>query len=210
MSFTFDFTEQKLAQAIKNNDISKWYAAVCEYLPQYQINTVQRVSAWLAQCGHESGDFKLLQENLNYSAKGLRTVFGKYFLTEDMALQSQRQPEKIANIVYANRMGNGAVTSGDGWKFRGRGLIQVTGKDNYTACSKALYGDLILLEDPDLLCDIDGAVRSACWFWNFRKLNADADREDHVTVTRKINGGNHGLDDRILRYNNVFRVLNSN
>jgi putative chitinase len=209
MSFTFNFTQEKLAKCIKNTQSASWYPALVDILPKYQINTEKRVSAWLAQCGHESGDFNILQENLNYSAKGLKTVFSKYFLTEEMANQYQRNPEKIANYVYGNRMGNGPENTGDGFKFRGRGLIQITGKQNYTACSEALYGSKILLENPDLLVEIDGAVRSACWFWNSRKLNTEADKEDHVALTKKINGGTHGLDDRIARYNRCFPILNS-
>ena len=203
----FDFTLDKLQRCIKNSKISEWHAPLCELLPQYQINTTKRVGAWLAQCGHESGDFKLLIENLNYSAKGLRSIFPKYFLTEEAAISYQRQPEKIANKVYSNRMGNGSEQSGEGWKFRGRGIIQITGKENYTKCSQTLYGNLILLENPDLLCEIDGAIRSACWYWNSRSINGDADKEDHITVTKKINGGTIGLDDRIERYNHCYKIL---
>lgn len=207
MTFTFSFTQEKLASAIKNSKIDIWFSILEETLPKYQIITPERVSAWLAQCGHESANFTALQENLNYSAKGLRTIFGKYFLTEDAANEYQRNPQKIANRVYGNRMGNGNESSGEGWKFRGRGLIQLTGKDTYRMCSKALYGSEILLENPDLLCDPDGAVRSACWFWNSKKINEDADKEDHVAITKKINGGTHGLDDRISRYNTCIAIF---
>ena len=207
MNFEFNFTPEKLQACIKNPKSLDWYQAICDILPEYQIINVYRVASWLSQCGHESGDFKLLQENLNYSAKGLRTVFPKYFLTEEMAMEFQRQPEKIANKVYGNRMGNGPEASGEGFKFRGRGIIQITGKDNYKRCSMALYGDERLLDTPELLCEIDGAVRSACWYWNSRNINPDADRQDVVTVTKKINGGTIGIEDRRERYNHCLNVL---
>jgi putative chitinase len=208
MSFDFDFTPEKLANCINNSHINEWYEHIVAVLPDYEINTVNRVACWLAQMGHESGDFKFTSENLNYSAKGLRGVFGKYFPTDELAQQYQRQPEKIANRVYANRMGNGAESSGDGWKFRGRGIIQITGKSNYTTCSETLYGDPnILLDNPDILCEMDGAVRSACWFWNSRYLNDWADSLDNLTVTKKINGGTHGLADRDQRLQKNLTIL---
>lgn len=207
MSFEFDFTPDKLQACIKNPNIAEWYEPICDILPEYQINNPRRVAAWLAQCGHESADFKFMQENLNYGAKGLRSIFGKYFPNDELANSYQRQPEKIANRVYGNRMGNGPEESGEGWKFRGRGIIQITGKDNYRRCSLALYGDESLLDDPDLLCQIDGSIRSACWYWNSRNLNADADREDQLTVTKKINGGTHGLEDRLARYKHCIGIL---
>jgi len=207
MGFDFDFTPEKLAACINNPNIDQWYGPLVDILPQYAINTRLRVAGWLSQCGHESGDFKFLQENLNYGAKGLLTVFPRYFPTQALAESYQRKPEMIANRVYGGRMGNGAEPTGDGWKYRGRGLIQITGKDNYTRCSRTLYGNDILLENPDLLLDIDGAIRSACWYWNSRNINVDADNRDVLTMTRKINGGTHGLDDRQRRYNNCMAVL---
>ncbi len=208
MGFDFDFTQDKLAACIKNPNIGAWYDALCEILPDYGITTVHRVAAWLSQTGHESMDFKAVQENLNYGAKGLMGTWPRHFPNESVANAYARQPEKIANKAYANRMGNGPEDSGEGWAFRGRGLIQVTGKDNYRKCSEALYGDQeVLLNDPDILCDADGAIRSACWFWNSRNLNADADRQDVLTITKKINGGTHGLDDRQARYNRYLQLL---
>jgi putative chitinase len=208
MSFDFDFTVDKLAQCINNSKINEWYDHIVQVLPDYEINTVNRIACWLAQMGHESGNFKFVVENLNYSANGLRSVFGKYFPTDALAQQYQRQPEKIANKVYANRMGNGDEASGDGWKFRGRGIIQITGKNNYVNCSQTLYGDAnILLDNPDILCEIDGAVRSACWFWNSRQLNDWADNLDNLTITKKINGGTHGLADRDQRLQKNLKVL---
>jgi putative chitinase len=207
MSFEFDFTPEKLHACIKNPNVNDWYEPISEILPEYEINNPRRVACWLAQCGHESADFKFMQENLNYGAKGLRGVFPKYFPTDEMAMSYQRQPEKIANRVYGNRMGNGPEDSGEGYKFRGRGIIQITGKDNYRRCSMALYGDESLLDDPDLLCEIDGAIRSACWYWNSRHINGDADKEDLVTVTKKINGGTIGIEDRLARYHHCIDIL---
>lgn len=207
MNFDFNFTQDKLSDCISNNDLSIWYIALCDILPKYSINTKKRVAAWLAQTGHESGDFKFLVENLNYSTKGLRTVFPKYFPTDYIASQYARQPEKIANVVYANRLGNGNTISGDGWKFRGRGLIQVTGRSNYKDCSTMLYDSDLLLKSPELLQDVDGAIRSACWFWNKNNLNSLADAGDIVTISKRINGGTTGLQDRLNRYNNCLQVL---
>ena len=207
MSFVFDFTPEKLSKCINNPNAEQWFAALYEILPTYQINTKLRVAGWLSQTGHESGDFRAVQENLNYGAKGLRATFPKYFPTDDLAATYQRQPEKIANKVYGGRMGNGPESSGDGWKFRGRGLIQVTGKENYLRCSQALYGNDFLMQTPELLQDIDGAVRSACWYWNSRNINVDADRSDVMAMTKKINGGTHGLDDRQRRYAICMQVL---
>lgn len=207
MSFEFDFTPEMLATCMPAPHIDQWYEPICEILPDYEISNQYRLAAWIAQVGHESGDLKFMTENLNYGAKGLRGVFGKYFPTDEIANQYQRQPELIANRVYSNRMGNGPENSGDGWKFRGRGLIQVTGKDNYLRCSQMLYGDNRLLDEPDLLCEVDGAIRSACWFWNSRSLNDLADVQDIKEITRRINGGYNGLDDRIARYERALQVL---
>jgi putative chitinase len=126
-----------------------------------------------------------------------------------MALEYQRQPQKIASRVYGGRMGNGPEETQEGWLFHGRGLIQITGKDNYTHCSNALYGDLRLLDTPELLCQQDGAIRSACWFWNSRELNDFADNHDIITITKRINGGTLGLAERTERYHRALEVLGS-
>lgn len=207
MTFSFDFTPDKLAACIPNPKIGDWYDVLVKNLPDYQITTPNRVAQWLAQIAHESGDFRLLTENLNYGAKGLRATFPKYFPTDQLANSYARQPERIANRVYGGRMGNGPEASGEGWRFRGRGLIQITGKSNYTACSQALYGDLVLLDYPEILTEPDGAVRSACWYWTYRKINDPADTADTVECTRRINGGTNGLDDRLARYNRYRRIL---
>lgn len=175
-----------------------------EILPRYDINTKDRVCAFLAQCGHESGNFSLTVENLNYSAEGLLKIFGKYF-TKETAPQYARKPEKIANRVYANRMGNGDEASGDGWKFRGRGYIQLTGKDNYITCGNSIGTDL--LESPEYLTSVEGAVVSACWFWDKNNLNPIADRCEMKTLTKRINGGFNGLDHRMELYQKAQAVL---
>ena len=208
MSFDFDFTQDKLHHLIpKVKNISEWYDAVCDALPQYHINDVARVSAFIAQCAHESGGFTLLSENLNYSADGLRRIFSKYFPTQELANQYARKPEMIANRVYSSRMGNGNEASGEGWKFRGRGLIQLTGKDNYRRCSQFLFEDNTLLEQPDVLTQPYYALHSACWFWYANKLNELADMQDIRMMTKKINGGFIGLEDRVKHYNHAIEVL---
>ena len=193
---------------------SKMYKDKCEYylealnliLPEYQINTKLRLCHFLAQIIHESGHLKYNQENLNYSAKALRSVFGKYFPTDALAEQYARKPEKIANRVYANRMGNGDEDSGDGWLRRGRGLIQLTGTDNYKACSKALNIDL--MKNPDLIVsNAEVCVKTACWFWSSKRLNEWADKDDIITITKKINGGYNGLEDRTKILNTAKKVL---
>jgi putative chitinase len=179
-----------------NSEDCKYYLnAFNEILPIEGIDTTLRLSHFLSQVIHESGHFKYKSENLNYSAKALRSVFGKYFKTDAIANEYARKPEKIANRVYANRMGNGDENSGDGWKYRGRGLIQLTGADNYKRCGEALGLDLI--SNPDLIInDPDVCVKSACWFWNSKNLNNYADNDDCVSITKKINGGLNGIDDR--------------
>jgi len=164
-------------------------------LPKYGIAESRlRLAHFFAQVMHESGSMRFDMENLNYSAKALRQVFGKYFKTKKQAENYARQPEKIANKVYANRIGNGKEPRGDGWKYRGRGLIQLTGKNNYRAFSKWI-GDKNIMDDPDLV-DSTYAVHSAVFFWERNKLNRLADKDDIDAVTKKINGGDNGLAHR--------------
>lgn len=159
------------------------------------IDTKERINSFLAQCGHESGGFTRFVENLNYSAKGLRATFPKYFPDDAIATAYERKPEKIANRVYANRMNNSNESSGDGWKFRGRGPIQLTGKANYEMFSKDTGIDL--LQNPDLvLSDNTILLKTAIWFWNKNKLNDFADKKDIKGMTKKINGGFIGLEER--------------
>lgn len=199
-------TQDQLQQLIpKNSHVDQWCDALNTVLPRYQIDTPKRVAAFVAQCGHESAGFTALKENLNYGAPGLMTTFKKYFPTQELANSYARQPERIANRVYADRMGNGNEASGDGWRYCGRGLIQLTGKNNYTAFAASI--DMPVEEVPAYLETFEGAVESACWFWNTNKLNQYADSGDLDTMTRRINGGLHGIDDRRARYNNALTVL---
>lgn len=184
---------------------SYWINSLNQLLPVYEINTPKRIAAFIAQCAHESGGFRFLSENLNYRAESLMKTFPKYFHTKELATQYARKPEKIANRVYANRMGNGNEKSGDGWKYRGRGLIQLTGKDNYTWFAASL--EISTEEASEYLETFEGAVQSACWFWETNKLNVEADAGDIKKMTRKINGGYIGLDDRIKHYNHALHVL---
>jgi putative chitinase len=172
-------------------------------LPAAGINTKERVNMFLAQCGHESAGFSRFTEGLNYSAKGLRATFPKYFPDDATAVKYARQKEKIANKVYANRMGNSPESSGDGWKYRGRGMIMITGKDNYIAFSKDMNIDAV--NNPDLLAiDLSVAIKSAIWFWNKNNLNRYADAKDILGATKKINGGTNGLEDRKKHYNELM------
>lgn len=189
--------EQLLAiNSNKNPEMCKYYIdALNKVLPEYKINTKLRLCHFLAQILHESGNLKYKSENLNYSAKALRSVFPKYFKTDEIANQYARKPEKIANRVYANRMGNGDEASGDGWLFRGRGLIQLTGHDNYKLCGASIK--LNLLENPDLLINTaEASIKAACWFWDKNNLNILADKDDIKTITKRINGGYNGIEDR--------------
>lgn len=165
----------------------------------------EQVADFISQTGHESLDYNILEENLNYSRDGLLRTFGKYF--RGVSVDSYaRQPKKIASRVYAYRMGNGSEESGDGWRYRGRGILQVTGRDNYAKCSSYIYNDKnILLENPDLLLEKEGAVMSAIWYWDVNNLK---DITDFETLTRRINGGINGIDDRWARYNRAMEVLN--
>jgi len=203
------FTEDAVRQLIpKVKNFEEWYTNLGDILPEYDIDTPKRVAAFMAQCGHESGGFTLMQENLNYSAKGLRGTFGKYFPNDEVAKLYERKPQMIANRVYANRMGNGDEASGEGWYFRGRGIVQITGKNNYTKCSQSLFESNVLVENPDLLLETEYAIHSACWFWSAARLNELADIGDMKTMTKRINGGYIGLEDRINHYNHAIDILN--
>ena len=206
MAFTFDFTRDQLAQIIPGNPhVDHWHEALSLLLPDYEIDTPQRVAAFLAQCAHESGGFKFLKENLNYRAVTLRKVFPKYFPDDAIAEAYAMRPEQIANRVYASRMGNGGEHSGDGFRYCGRGLIQLTGKQNYTRFAESI--DTPVEEIPEFLATFEGAVQSACWFWETNNLNKEADAGDIKTMTRKINGGFIGLEDRIKHYEHALHVF---
>ena len=188
-----------------NHNVEQWHVALTQLLPEYGIDTPEREAAFLAQCAHESGDFQAIKENLNYKAASLQKVFPKYFPTEELANAYAKQPEKIANRVYANRMGNGDEASGDGYAHCGRGLIQLTGKANYQAFADSMEGNLN--EVADYLATFEGAVQSACWFWETNNLNELADSGDIKAMTKKINGGYIGLEDRIEKYEKIKELL---
>jgi len=204
-----ELTKEQLKQLLpKNPYIDHWHNALSQLLPDYDINTAQRIAAFIAQCSHESGGFTALKENLNYKAATLRKIFPKYFPTDAMAAEYAAMPNKqeaIANLVYANRMGNGPPESGDGYKYCGRGLIQLTGKSNYIAFADSL--EISPEEASEYLSTFEGAAQSACWFWESNKLNQWADKGDIVTLTKRINGGTIGLEDRIKHYEHALHVL---
>tara|TARA_R110002126_G_scaffold31113_2_gene100697 strand:- start:460 stop:1071 length:612 start_codon:yes stop_codon:yes gene_type:complete len=179
----------------------KWIDALNQVCEKYEINTALRIAGFLSQCGHESGGFRYTVENFNYSAARLLMVFPHYF-NADSAKNYEYKPEKIANRVYASRMGNEDEASGDGWKYRGRGLIQLTGKDSYAAFSMA--ADNNSLVEPDLLEQPELAAMSAGWYWSTRKINNLADAQDVLGMTKRINGGTNGLDDRQMRYSRLI------
>lgn len=185
--------------------VDHWVEALNQLLPDYEINTPKRVAAFVAQCAHESGGFRFLSENLNYKAESLMKVFPKYFHDIGTAKQYEKQPAKIANKIYANRMGNGDEASGDGFKYRGRGLIQLTGKTNYEWFAASI--EVSPEEASQYLETFEGAAQSACWFWESNNLNKWADAGDIKQMTKIINGGYIGLDDRIKHYNHMLHVL---
>lgn len=199
-------TKEQLAQLLPGNPyVDEWYEALSQLLPDYDINTPQRVAAFIAQCAHESAGFKFLKENLNYRAESLMRVWPRHFPNIEIAKQYAHKQEKIANRAYANRMGNGNEASGDGWRFCGRGLIQLTGRNNYEAFAESI--ETPVEEIPEYLATFEGAAQSACWFWETNNLNKWADQGDIVTLTKKINGGTIGLEDRIKHYKHALEVM---
>jgi putative chitinase len=215
--------EHIVAAGVKQATAEKWARAVSLACQEFGIDTAQRIAGFLSQCAHESGGFERLQENLNYSADGMAGIWPKRFAVlgpdkkpvkkdgknqpNKFALALHRKPEMIANVVYSGRMGNGPTESGEGWKYRGRGLKQLTGKDNHRTCSEGLGVDLV--ENPDLLLDPVYAARSAAWFWATNKCNSFADSGDIEGLTKRINGGLIGIDDRKKRYASAMRSLSS-
>lgn len=203
---TINFTEQQLAKIIPGNKyVSKWHTALTTFLDDYSINTPQRLAAFLAQCAHESAGFTALVENLNYRPESLMRVWPRSFPTAAIAQQYGHKPAAIANRTYANRMGNGDEASGDGFRYCGRGLIQLTGKSNYQAFANSIKTDITKL--PEYLTTFEGCVQSACFFWKSNNLNQYADTGDIIKITKIINGGVLGLDDRTARYQNALNVL---
>lgn len=209
MAFTFNFTQDQLQAIIpQNTHVEHWYESLCQILPDYEIDTPQRVAAFLAQCAHESGGFTAIQENLNYRAVTLRKVFPKYFPTDALADEYANKPNKqeaIANRVYANRMGNGPEESGDGYRYCGRGLIQLTGKQNYSKFAESI--ETPVEQVTEFLQTFEGCVQSAAWFWEANNLNQYADSGDILTMTKRINGGTIGLEDRTKHYHHALEVF---
>ena len=202
-------TPEQLREILpKNPYIDQWCEALNKILPDYEINTPQRVAAFIAQCAHESGGFVFLKENLNYRAASLRKIFPKYFPDDAIANDYASRPNKqeaIANRIYGGRMGNGPEDYGDGYRFCGRGLIQLTGRNNYEAFAESI--ETPVEEIPEYLQTFEGAVQSACWFWETNNLNQYADTDDIKTMTRRINGGFIGLEDRIKHYEHAKHVF---
>ncbi len=207
---SFEFKEEHLAAMIPTNkNVSSWYKAMMEIFPKYEINTPNRIAGFIAQCAHESNDFNSLEENLNYREETLLKVFPRYFGPGKRdAKEYARNPEKLANYVYmdefrSSKMGN--VKEGDGWRFRGRGLKQLTGRDNYTNFGKSV--GMTAEQAAEYVATEIGAIESACWFWNAKKLNAIADSGDITKMTKVINGGSIGLADRKARWERALAIL---
>jgi putative chitinase len=184
-----------------------WVDALNETFQRFDISTPVRQASFIGQCGHECANFKVLEENLNYRAETLMKLWKSRFPTIEIANEYARNPKKIANTVYSNRMGNRDEASGDGYRFRGRGCIQLTGSANYHHAGQALGVDFIM--EPDLVATPQYAALTAGWFWNTHRLNEFADVRDYKTMTKKINGGFIGLDDRIKHINEALQVLTS-
>lgn len=183
----------------------QWVDALNETFARFDISTPIRQASFIGQCGHECGSFKVLEENLNYKAETLMKLWKSRFPTIEVANEYARNPKKIANKVYASRMGNRDEASGDGYRFRGRGCIQLTGHANYFHAGQACGEDFVM--NPDLVATPRYAAMTAGWFWNTHKLNQYADGSDFVTMTKKINGGTIGLQDRINHINHALQVL---
>ncbi len=184
----------------------QWVDALNETFQRFNILTPNQQASFIGQAGHESGNFRMLEENLNYRAETLMKVWPKRFPTLEFAKQYEKNPKKIANSVYANRMGNRDEASGDGFRFRGRGLFQLTGHAGYFHAGQALGEDFVM--QPELVATPKYAAMTAGWFWDTHKLNQYADRTDYLMMTKKINGGTIGLDDRIRHINHALDILN--
>lgn len=201
-----NLTQDKLAKILtRNKNVGMLYESLSKMFQKYEINTVNRIAGFLAQCGHESADFTVLKENLNYGANGLRATFPKYFATDAIATLYERQPEKIANRIYANRLGNGSESSGEGYRYRGRGAIQLTGKENYLEFARSINKTL---DDTVGYCETtEGALESSCWFWKIKNINFLCDKDDIIEMTKRVNGGTLGLEERKQKYQKAKELL---
>ena len=201
-------TLNQLKQFLPNNKyVSYWHHALEQLLPDYDIDSPRRIASFLAQCAHESAGFTALKENLNYKPATLLKLFGKYFTPELAAVYCAKpnKQEAIANRIYANRMGNGSEDSGDGYRYSGKGLIQLTGKSNYQAFADSL--EITPTDAAEYMQTFEGAAQSACWFWETNNLNKYADSADFEAMTKRINGGTIGLEDRKKHYAEALHIL---
>ena len=202
----FDFKVEQVAELLPRVNSLLWHDAMQRVLPKWDIDTIDRVAGFIAQTSHESAGYSVLTENLNYSAEALDKIFPKYFKRAGRDAQDyHRQPEKIANVIYANRMDNGDTDSGDGWRFRGGGILQLTGRHNYTQFGKA--EDMSAEEATEFVRSPIGALASACWFWDTNNINKYCDNQDITGMTKRINGGTIGLEDRKKHYAHALEVL---
>jgi len=206
--------EQFSAMIPTNREADDWYEIAVDMFKKYNIITNNRIAGFMAQCAHESRDFTALEENLNYSESSLNRVFGRYFGTgKRNAKEYARNPEKIANYVYqdefrSKRGALGNTNPGDGWRFRGRGIKQLTGRNNYSAFAKTVR--MTAEEAAEYVATKQGAFESACWFWKTNNIASYADKGDIVGMSKRINGGTIGLDDRKRRWNTALAILNGN
>jgi putative chitinase len=213
--FTFNFMLSHLQQMIPgNNESAEWYEALCAILPKYDITTPERVVGFVTQCAHESNNFRSLEENLNYTADTLVRVFRRYFTGSNGRNPKDyaRNPEKLANYVYMDRYRSragalGNIQPGDGWRFKGRGIKQLTGRNNYAAFGKTV--GMTAEQAAEYVATKKGALESACWFWSTRNLNRFADRRDIIGLSRAINGGDIGLADRRNRWDRGLAIVNA-
>ena len=202
----FEFTKKQVEAILRREDAEEWYDAMCESFPKYEITTPERVAGFIAQTAHESANYNTLTENLNYSGKALDAIFSKHFKRAGRdATRYHRKPEEIANVIYADRMDNGDTASGDGWRFRGGGILQLTGRYNYTRFGESLG---MSAEDAvDYVRTKAGAIESACWFWKENSVNRYCDKSDIVGMSKRINGVSIGLADRKKHYAHALEVL---
>jgi len=204
MQITLDLLQAAVPAATREN-LEKFHDGIVEVAARFDISNPSRLAMFLAQCAHESANFSSVEENLNYSVRGLLSTWPSRFA--GIADEYARKPEKIANRAYCLRMGNGDEQSGDGWRYRGRGIIQLTGRDNYAAASRDLCVNLV--DYPEQATDGWAAALTAGWFWNRHSLNALSDAHDVTAVTRAINGGTLGLQERTEAFNRIFQVLST-